>query len=610
VPDELFRDNLNWLERCNPVLAGRIAELPDSPIVRVTPARSGAMTLAVNDLQLHSAYDPGSEAVKLAVRALESVRAGSVVVLLGVGLGHLALAIRERWSGALVVIEPDVAILRAAMQYLPLAQLGEAVIIATDKPPEAMAVLAKPVVEAGGWGKVVTVEHPPSLKLAANFFDGVTAGIRGRASNDTGPLGVLVVTPMYGGSLPIAKYCASAFERLGHRVEMLDNSIFDPARKLFANISRDRSHRGALERMLTALMSEAITARALDRAVDLVWLVAQSPMTVPVATELKKQGIPTGYWFVEEWQLLTYWQEWAPLFDYFFTIQRGSFLKALCDRGVRHAQHLPLAADPNLHRPLKLSAEELAEFGSETSHVGAGYRNRRHVFSGLAGFDFKLWGSDWDEPGLLSRVLQRDGARISTEDAVKIFNATAVNLNLHSSQFHDGVNPDGDYLNPRTYELAAAGAFQLVDHRSDLGEQFEPGKEIVTFTDAREIGPQIRYYLDHPDERMSIAEAARVRVLRDHTYDQRMTAAIEYIFGHETSRAGRRNPNHIENLIADAKDRPDLLALLGKMRGQGVVTLDDVIEQIRLNEGDLSEAETIFLLMFEFRKWAAEKDLV
>ena len=41
----------------------------------------------------------------------------------------------------------------------------------------------------------------------------------------------------------------------------------------------------------------------------------------------------------------------------------------------------------------------------------------------------------------LTRVLQRNGARIDTDDAVRIFNATAINLNLHSSTYHDGVDP-------------------------------------------------------------------------------------------------------------------------------------------------------------------------
>jgi len=607
--DELKQKNALWLNKLAPDLARRIENLGDNPRLKVTPSRKGVPTLAVDDLQIHSSYDPVAEAEKLAARAVESTPAGSAIVLFGFGLGYLALAIRARFSGQIAVVEADETIFKAAFEHNSLSMLGDTTLAIGDTPVKVLSLLKALADSVGGWGKLHIVEFPPALRLDPAFYDAVAAGIRGRASSISGPLSILIATPMYGGSLPIAHYCANAFQRLGHRVETLDNSIFDAPRRQLENISRDRNHRGQLERLLTTLMSEMITAKALDRAVDLVWLVAQSPMSIPVAQEIKKHGIPTAFWFVEEWQLLTYWQEWAPLFDYFFTIQRGPFLKALADRGVKRAQYLPLAADPTIHQPLKLTSAEQREFGSQVSHVGAGYRNRRHVFSGLTCFDFKLWGNDWSNSGVLSKALQREGARLTTEESVKIFNATAVNLNLHSSQFHDGVNPDGDYLNPRTFELAACGAFQLVDFRKDLPEQFEPERELVTFRDAREIAPLIRHYLDHPAERKQIANAGRERVLRDHTYDLRMTSALDYIFSHETTRASRRHPNHIDNLLIEAKDKPDLVALLETLKGRGVVTLDDIIEQIKQSDGDLTDAETIFLLMYEFRRWAAEKDL-
>jgi len=610
LQSDFLKHNLGYWSSRDPAVVRKIEAVQIGADLKVSQARNGLATLAAGEIQLHSSYDPAAEASKLATLALENTPPNSAILLIGLGLGYFARELHNRYGGEIAVVEADPAVVRAAFENADLSGLDRLRLIVGDNLGAALAALRPVADRAGGWDKLRVVEHAPSAKRNPSFCDGVRASIRGRAAMQSGGApGVLVVTPMYGGSLPIARYCASAFERLGCRVETLDNSIFDDARKRLETISRHRSHRIQLEQALTALMSDMIVARALDRAVDLVWLVAQSPMSLPAAQELNRNGIPTAFWFVEEWQLLTYWQEWAPLFDYFFAIQRGPFMKALAGRGVKRAQYLPLAADPQVHKPLDLTTGERAEFGSEVSHVGAGYRNRRYLFSGLAGFDFKLWGSDWDDPGVLGKVLQRNGARISTDESVKIFNATSVNLNLHSSQFYDGVNPDGDYLNPRTFELAAAGAFQLVDFRKDLPDQFEPGREMVSFAESRELGPLIRYYLDHPAERQTIATAGRERVLLEHTYDLRMAQALDYIYGHETSRAGSRHPNHIDNLLKQAEGKPDLLELLAELRGKGVVTLDDVVERIRLREGDLSDAETIFLLLFEFRKWAAEKDL-
>src|SRR5207244_1404466 len=109
---------------------------------------------------------------------------------------------------------------------------------------------------------------------------------------------------------------------------------------------------------------------------------------------------------------------------------------------------------------------ERAELGAPVGFVGAGYRNRRIAFRPLLDLGLKIWGTEWGGAGQVEAAVQRDGARISTEDTVRIFNATRVNLNLHSSTYVDGVEPRGDFVNPRTFELAAAGAFQLVDRRA------------------------------------------------------------------------------------------------------------------------------------------------
>ena len=39
------------------------------------------------------------------------------------------------------------------------------------------------------------------------------------------PLRILVVLPLYGGSLPIGRYCAQALRDLGHLVEEFDERV-------------------------------------------------------------------------------------------------------------------------------------------------------------------------------------------------------------------------------------------------------------------------------------------------------------------------------------------------------------------------------------------------
>jgi spore maturation protein CgeB len=44
----------------------------------------------------------------------------------------------------------------------------------------------------------------------------------------------------------------------------------------------------------------------------------------------------------------------------------------------------------------------------------------------------------------------------------------------------------------------------------------------VTYSSAEEAAEKIRYYLEHEDERASIAAAGHARTLAEHTYAHRM----------------------------------------------------------------------------------------
>jgi len=336
-----------WLKNSNPELWGRIISAPDDPRLELFPSKQGEPTLKVGTIQLHSRYDPVREAEQVAGRALDRVPGDAVLVICGLGLGYLAQAVRRRFSGPVVVVEPELAIVRAAVQSRNQEHLRDATLAFGLAADEAVDSIEKTCGGGAGWKRVRVIQHSPSVKLNPDYWTELIRRINARRNAGTKGLGILVVTPMYGGSLPVARYCASAFERLGHRVELLDNQIYDPARRQIEAISSNRQHRGQLTGMLTALMAESITARALDRAVDLVFSVAQSPMTPPVLNELRRHHIPVAFWFVEDWQLFSYWREWAPLFDYFFTIQKGEFHQALDRIGVKRVHYCLLYTSPS-----------------------------------------------------------------------------------------------------------------------------------------------------------------------------------------------------------------------------------------------------------------------
>ncbi len=72
--------------------------------------------------------------------------------------------------------------------------------------------------------------------------------------------------------------------------------------------------------------------------------------------------------------------------------------------------------------------------------------------------------------------------------------------------------------NMRLYEVTGVGSCLLTDWRKNIGELFEPDREVVTYASPEECLEKARWLLDHPRERAEIARAGQARVQRDHTF--------------------------------------------------------------------------------------------
>jgi spore maturation protein CgeB len=317
-------------------------------------------------------------------------------------------------------------------------------------------------------------------------------------------------------------------------------------------------------------------------------------------------------WFVENYRHLTYWQQVAGGYDYWFVIQQGECETAIRKAGAGYVGYLPMAADPAVHRPLSLTPVEELELRADVSFVGAGYANRRALLPRLVSpeWTFKLWGNEWDGAVGLEKVLQRNGARIDSETCVKVFNATNVNINLHSFA-GDGLDPQGDFVNPRTFELAAAGAFQLVDHRSLLSDLFTD-REMVVFRSADEMVRQVRTWLHDEEGRKAAAEAARRRVLAEHTYVHRMRKLLTHIGVSQPDRIGAilRGERQADRLIAHASGVEQMLPVLRQFPASQRVELKDVAAKVRLKgkTAALTRDELLILMLDEYRM--ESRDLV
>jgi len=581
----IWAENLRVLKRANPALAKVIAGVKVPEDHRIALSRRGAPYLRVGRQCLHSAYDPVKEGEDW--HRVQNQAGTEPLVIFGLGLGyHILPFLREQ--RVTYVVEPSLAVARLALENQDLRALLDYNGLRVGKDfrdlPRPAQLLC----------------HDPSRRLAPGLYRRLAAFLSDN-SGVPGYLRILVVSPLWGGSHPIARYSARGFRQLGHDTELLDFSPFYGAHKALADATGNHGKR--LWQDWLKFLEEILLGKFREFRPDMVFCLAQAPVTPKLLRTLKAEGALVAYWFVEDFQVFPYWRELAPGTDVFFTLQREPFIQDLCKVGAEQAAFLPLAADPEVFRPLPLTPEEKRRYGAALAFVGAGYRNRQEFFPGFLDLDFKIWGSDWPLNSRLAPVIQNRGARVSEEEAVKIFNASLINLNLHSSPFHNGINPDGDYLNPRVFDLAAAGAFQLVDWRSQLPEFFRPEEELATFTSLAEAREKISYFLAHEDERARIAAAGRQRCLQEHTYAHRLQEALDIMEDlHPQVLPRRSKPENPGRRLRQRfpEDHP-LQALLAQVPEE-ITELGELVRYFREGDAPLTKPEAMLWLLHEFQQ--------
>jgi len=571
-------------------------------------SREGAPSATHGGQWIHSAYDPRKEAGSWAEQQIGEWKIGELGVVLGVGLlYHVeALALIKPPESRLAVVVPDVSVLKDAMGARPLESWISTIQWMTGTPSEMAERLASQS------APLRFFTYGPAARLHAEEHQQLETSLRRIVARKAGgQLHVAVVGPIYGGSLPIARYVVRALGELGHRVTWIDHSVHHASYEAFGSFREER-YRLTVQSRFADVLSFSTIAKIAEDPPDLVLAIAQAPLTLAVLQHLRKKKFTTAMWFVENYRHLTYWQQLAGGYDYWFVIQQAECIEALKRAGATQVHYLPMAADPAVHHPVTLTADEQQDYGADVSFVGAGYDNRRSLLPRWLSkeWTFKLWGNEWDGATDLSCILQRNGARIDTDTCVKVFNATAVNLNLHSSS-GTGLDAHPDFVNPRTFELAACGAFQLVDERTLLPELFS-SDEMVCFRSPDNVPSLIRTWLKDSRGRCAHAEAARRRVLREHTYRHRMQDLLAAV--------GMQQPDRIGSILrgersaAELRQRTDsateLSPLLSRFPSDQRVELKDLAADIRARAPgrELSREELLVLMLDSYR--AETRDLL
>lgn len=573
---------LNLIDRRWPDLARRLpAALPVRPDGR----------LLWQGVTMVSPLQPERESRRLVEQAFPDGPPAQVV-LLGHGNGALEKVLLDGGVERLRILVPDTNYLAAA-----LAVWQEPALLA-DPRLELVSPEERAVIEPGE----ALMEIPSVIRA----FPGFCATRRvelGRMRAADRRLRILVVEPLSGGSLPVAEQAARAFAALGHTVKSVSFDGMQQAHDTLNGVMNRHLQGRKLLQGFEDLLGRMVLLEAARFRPDFVFALAQSPVSARVSEELRAMGARTAFWFVEDCDTMPYWKALHGHFDLFLTIQKGRFHKELAAQSASPVRYLPLCSDPSIHYP------EPFEDGTRPalSFVGAGYHNRETAFLELRDQDLRIWGSDWNPAHPCYDMVQDGGRRTTGEQNRRIFSSSRINLNLHSSTYHAGVDPDGDFVNPRVFDILACGGFQLVDRRSLLPELLTPDRHLVCYSTIPELRDLIAHWSTRPEEAAALAAEGRREVLARHTFTIRMAECLELACQLSEDWFPLAAPRQAVELDGEAD--PELAAWLATLPSGVEHTVDGIAAHVRGKEGELDETERLFLYMARIQEWARSKKI-
>lgn len=271
---------------------------------------------------------------------------------------------------------------------------------------------------------------------------------------------------------------------------------------------------------ITTFASPYIVQHAIASEPDVVIAVSAHNFNIASALTLRAAGLRTAVLMTESPYFAQFELIMASAYDVVFTNERrcatGNYFNH------KNVHYLPHAYNPQVHTP---EGERGAP--SDVLFIGSLFPERADLFGGV----------DWEGIGFTRRGYapgQPEQDIVDNQKSVALYRSAKINLNHHRTTMDFGsgryIDADvADSLNPRAYELAACGAFQLCDDsRPELREVF--GGSVPTYKagDSKDLEKKLRYYLDRPDKRAEMAQEAHERAI-PHSWTARAAQVLEAV---------------------------------------------------------------------------------
>ena len=127
------------------------------------------------------------------------------------------------------------------------------------------------------------------------------------------------------------------------------------------------------------------------------------------------------------------------------------------------------------------------------------------------------------------------GPRLLQHELIKMFSQSRLSLGFATAGESHLAEKRLTHLRLREFEAPMSGALYLTEDQPELAEYFEPGTEVLTYTDQADLLDKARYYLAHPEQSERIRHAGLERARRDHTWQHSFSELFAAVGLHDPS---------------------------------------------------------------------------
>ena len=272
--------------------------------------------------------------------------------------------------------------------------------------------------------------------------------------------------------------------------------------------------------------------RCLGQASDADLIVKASGVGVAdhilesAVVSIRRPGSMTAFWDVDAPATLDrvekspddYFRALIPLYDLVFTYGGGyPVMRAYKALGARECIPIYNALDPSTH--FRVPPDQ--RFAADLSFLGNRLPDREarveEFFLRAAALlpekQFLLGGSGWDGKPMPPGIRYAGHVYTADHNAFNCSPRAVLNISRESMARY-GFSPA-----TRIFEAAGAGACLITDAWEGIADFLEPGKEVLVARDGLEVAEHLKALT--PERARALGEAARERVLAEHTYSHR-----------------------------------------------------------------------------------------